>query len=105
MFSTVASQTLGCYYVDPKNTVINFDNILGSEMLSVQIVLGASWNDLMFRSANARLNFRPKEGDKVLMRGNLSLYEPRGDYQLIADYIEPDGIGAMKADVERLKLQ
>lgn len=53
MFSTVASQTLGCYYVDPKNTVINFDNVLGSEMLSVQIVLGASWNDLMFRSVNA----------------------------------------------------
>ena len=59
----------------------------------------------MFRSANARLNFRPKEGDKVLVRGNLSLYEPRGDYQLIADYIEPDGMGALKAEFERLKLQ
>lgn len=59
----------------------------------------------MFRSANARLNFRPKEGDKVLVRGNLSLYEPRGDYQLIADYIEPDGTGALKAEFERLKLK
>ncbi|MDM7859704.1 exodeoxyribonuclease VII large subunit [Alteromonas sp. ASW11-36] len=57
----------------------------------------------MFRGANARLKYRPKEGDKVLVRGNLSLYEPRGDYQLIADYMELDGSGDLQAAFEALK--
>ena len=57
----------------------------------------------MFRGANSRLKYRPKEGDKVLVRGNLSLYEPRGDYQLIAEYMELDGTGDLQAAFEALK--
>ncbi|WP_100643265.1 exodeoxyribonuclease VII large subunit [Alteromonas facilis] len=57
----------------------------------------------MFRGANSRLQYRPKEGDKVLVRGNLSLYEPRGDYQLIAEYMELDGLGNLQAAFEALK--
>ncbi|WP_100656716.1 exodeoxyribonuclease VII large subunit [Alteromonas flava] len=59
----------------------------------------------MFRGANARINYRPKEGDKVLVRGNLSLYEPRGDYQLITEYMELDGTGSLQAAFEALKLK
>lgn len=57
----------------------------------------------MFRGANSRLNYRPKEGDKVLVRANISLYEARGDYQLIVEHIELDGDGALKAEFEALK--
>lgn len=57
----------------------------------------------MFRGANMRIRYRPKEGDKVLVRGNLSLYEPRGDYQLIVEHMELDGAGALQAEFEALK--
>ena len=59
----------------------------------------------MFRSSNQRLRFQPKEGDKVIVRGKLSLYEGRGDYQLIAEGMEPAGIGELQAAFEALKLK
>lgn len=59
----------------------------------------------MFRGANSRLKYRPKEGDKVLVRANISLYEARGDYQLIVEHMELDGDGALKAEFEALKNQ
>jgi len=59
----------------------------------------------MFRGANQRLRFQPKEGDKVIVRGKLSLYEGRGDYQLIVDSMEPAGLGALQAAFETLKLK
>lgn len=57
----------------------------------------------MFKGSNQRLGFKPKNGDKVLVRGSLSIYEPRGDYQLILQHMEPDGIGQLKREFERLK--
>ena len=59
----------------------------------------------MFRNANRRVTQRPKEGDKVLVRANLSLYEPRGDYQLIAEHLEPEGEGLLKQQFEQLKIK
>lgn len=59
----------------------------------------------MFRGSNQRLRFQPKEGDKVIVRGKLSLYEGRGDYQLIAEGMEPAGIGELQAAFEALKLR
>lgn len=59
----------------------------------------------MFRGNNQRLGFMPKNGDKVLVRGSLSIYEPRGDYQLILQHLEPDGVGQLKIAFERLKQQ
>ncbi|MCV2885539.1 exodeoxyribonuclease VII large subunit [Aestuariibacter sp. AA17] len=58
----------------------------------------------MFRNANTRVQTRPKEGDKVLVRANISLYEPRGDYQMIVEHIEPEGTGLLKQQFEALKL-
>src|SRR5690606_23945051 len=46
----------------------------------------------MFRGNNVHLNFRPKDGVQVLLRGRLSLYAPRGDYQLIVDQMEEAGL-------------
>ena len=59
----------------------------------------------MFKGANQRVSLRPKEGDKVLVRANISLYEPRGDYQLIVEFMEPEGEGQLKQQFEQLKIK
>jgi exodeoxyribonuclease VII large subunit len=57
----------------------------------------------MFRLKNAGLGFTPKAGQQVIARGRVSLYEPRGEYQLIVDYLEEAGVGALQREFERLK--
>ncbi len=57
----------------------------------------------MFKGANRSIKFTPKAGDKVIVRGSLSLYEARGDYQLIAEHMEPEGLGQLKQAYEALK--
>ncbi|MEO5343924.1 MAG: exodeoxyribonuclease VII large subunit [Gammaproteobacteria bacterium SHHR-1] len=57
----------------------------------------------LFRHKAQLLRFRPKEGDQVLLRGRLSLYEARGDFQLIAESLEPAGEGALRQALEALK--
>ena len=59
----------------------------------------------MFRLKNAALGFTPKAGQHVIARGRVSLYEPRGDYQLIVDHLEEAGVGALQREFERLKAQ
>jgi exodeoxyribonuclease VII large subunit len=57
----------------------------------------------MFRSRNQAIRFRPEEGLQVLVRGRISLYEPRGDYQLIVDQMEEAGDGALRRAFDELK--
>lgn len=57
----------------------------------------------MFKNANMRLNFSPKNGDKCIVTGNVSLYTPRGDFQLIASSMEPSGTGNLMLKFEQLK--
>ncbi len=57
----------------------------------------------MFRLKNTVLGFTPKAGQHVIARGRVSLYEPRGEYQLIVDTIEEAGLGALQREFERLK--
>ena len=57
----------------------------------------------MFRQRNMNLGFTPKSGQLVLVRGRVSLYEPRGDYQMIVEHMEEAGVGALKREFERLK--
>jgi exodeoxyribonuclease VII large subunit len=57
----------------------------------------------MFRRANLSVKFQPKVGDSVIVRGLLSIYEARGDYQLIADHMEASGDGALQRELEALK--
>ena len=57
----------------------------------------------MFRNANQRLRWRPKNGDHVLIRARVSLYEGRGDYQLIVEHMEAEGSGALQQAYEALK--
>lgn len=57
----------------------------------------------LFRGNANGVGFRPQNGDQVLVRGRLSLYEPRGDYQLIADGLLAAGAGELQAAFEALK--
>jgi len=57
----------------------------------------------MFRSANAKLRFRPSRGDHVQIRARVSLYTSRGEFQLIAQHMQPVGDGALQQAFEQLK--
>ncbi|MEW9798909.1 exodeoxyribonuclease VII large subunit [Alteromonas sp. CYL-A6] len=57
----------------------------------------------MFRNANRLVRQRPKEGDKILVRASVGLYEARGDYQLIVEHLEDDGEGRLKQAFDALK--
>ena len=57
----------------------------------------------MFRNSNRRVNFRPQNGQQVLVRASITLYEPRGDYQLIAESMLPAGDGMLQQQFEQLK--
>ena len=57
----------------------------------------------MFKQANRNALFRPKNGQQVLIRARISVYEPRGEYQLLAEFIEPAGDGLLKQQFEQLK--
>src|SRR5438128_10026001 len=56
-----------------------------------------------YRSSNQRIRFRPEDGLQVRVRGRLSVYEPKGEYQLIAEAIEPVGAGALQLAFEQTK--
>ena len=58
---------------------------------------------VIFRSAAVRLRFGLEEGLQVVVRGRLSVYEPRGEYQIILDHLEPKGRGALQLAFEQLK--
>jgi exodeoxyribonuclease VII large subunit len=57
----------------------------------------------MFRPQARYLRFTPEDGMKVLAQGRIGVYEPRGEYQIILDYLEPVGIGALALAFEQLK--
>ncbi|WP_414859254.1 exodeoxyribonuclease VII large subunit [Paenibacillus haidiansis] len=58
---------------------------------------------IMFASHNQRLPFMPKEGARVIARGNVSVYERDGQYQFYATHMQPDGIGSLYLAYEQLK--
>lgn len=58
---------------------------------------------VMFRPQTRYLKFTPEDGMKVIARGRIGLYQPRGEYQIILDYLEPLGIGALALAFEQLK--
>jgi exodeoxyribonuclease VII large subunit len=57
----------------------------------------------MFRAANRRLSSPPEDGNQVLVRAKVSIYEPRGDYQLIVEELEQAGEGILRRKFEELK--
>ncbi|MGO2013135.1 exodeoxyribonuclease VII large subunit [Pseudoalteromonas sp.] len=59
----------------------------------------------MWRGNNRNQTFRPANGAQVTVRARVSLYEPRGDYQLIVEHIAPAGEGQLKAQFDELKMR
>ncbi len=64
---------------------------------------GAQVRCAMFRNRNQRVRFKPGNGDHIRLRCRVSLYEGRGEFQLIAEHMEPAGAGALQAAFEALK--
>jgi len=58
---------------------------------------------LMFRSALRYLKFKPADGMRVVARGKISVYEPKGEYQIVCEHLEPQGLGALQLAFEQLK--
>lgn len=59
----------------------------------------------MFRGANQRIRTLPKEGDQIRIRGKVTLYENRGDFQIIVEHLEPAGLGPLQQAFEALKMK
>jgi exodeoxyribonuclease VII large subunit len=59
----------------------------------------------MFRQRNILVGFAPRAGQHVLARGRVSVYEARGDYQLIVEHVEEAGVGALRREFEKLKVK
>lgn len=64
---------------------------------------GAQLRCVMFKGAVKNLKFRPTDGMGLIARGRISVYDQRGEYQLICEYLEPAGIGALQMAFVQLK--
>ena len=64
---------------------------------------GAQIRCVMFKASLRALRFRPRDGMRIVVRGRISVYDQRGEYQLLADYLEPQGIGALQMAFIQLK--
>ena len=66
---------------------------------------GAQVRCAMFANSNRRVQMQPADGQQVLVRGRVSLYEGRGDFQIIADQMEPAGEGVLRQAFDALKIK
>jgi exodeoxyribonuclease VII large subunit len=58
---------------------------------------------VMFRSALRYLKFKPEDGLHVVVRGRISVYDPKGEYQIVAEHLEPHGLGPLQLAFDQLK--
>jgi exodeoxyribonuclease VII large subunit len=58
---------------------------------------------VMFRSSLLRLRFKPQDGLRVVARGKVTVYEPKGEYQIVCEHFEPEGLGARQLAFDQLK--
>jgi exodeoxyribonuclease VII large subunit len=64
---------------------------------------GAQIKGVMFRSALQRTRFKPQDGLHVVARAKVSVYDPKGEYQIICEHLEPEGLGALQLAFDQLK--
>jgi len=60
---------------------------------------------VLFKGYRTGLKFKPEDGDHVLLFGRVTVYEARGEYQVIVEHLEPRGLGALQKAFEKLKIQ
>lgn len=58
---------------------------------------------VMFRSAVRYLRFTPEDGLRVIARGRVTVYEPKGEYQIVCEHLQPQGLGALQVAFDQLK--
>src|SRR3989454_9211659 len=58
---------------------------------------------VLFRSVGRSLRFALQDGMQLVCRGRVTVYEPKGDYQVIVEYVEPKGVGALQLAFEQLR--
>ena len=58
---------------------------------------------VMFRSAIRYLRFKPQDGLRVVARGRVSVYDPKGEYQIVCEHLEPEGLGARQLAFDQLR--
>ena len=64
---------------------------------------GAQLKGVMFRSAVRALRFAPRDGLRVVARGRISVYDPKGEYQIVCEHLEPEGLGPLQLAFDQLK--
>ena len=64
---------------------------------------GAQIRGVMFRSAVRALRFKPQDGVRVVARGHLTVYDAKGEYQILCERLEPEGLGALQLAFDQLK--
>lgn len=86
-----------------KGEISNFTNHSSGHLYFTLKDEGGALSAVMFRSAASKLKFVPENGMKVICGGRISVYVKSGQYQIYADTMEPDGIGALAIAYEQLK--
>ena len=90
-------------FVWVEGEISNFRSPLSAHFYMVLKDDKAQIRAVMFRPQTRYLKFMPQDGMKVIVRGRVAIYEPRGEYQVILDYMEPLGVGALALAFEQLK--
>ncbi|MCA9985110.1 MAG: exodeoxyribonuclease VII large subunit, partial [Anaerolineales bacterium] len=91
--------------VEIQGEISNFSRARSGHLYFTLKDEGAQLKCVMWRSAADRLRFDPGDGDAVVARGRIGVYEASGVYQLYADGMEPAGRGNLALEFERLKAQ
>lgn len=86
-----------------KGEISNFRKPVSGHAYFLMKDATAQLKAVMFRGALSKLKFQLKDGMEVLLHGTISVYEARGEYQLVADTMEPVGVGALQLAFEQLK--
>jgi len=83
--------------------ISNFKAAASGHMYFTLKDAGAQMSGVMFRGSSNNLKFDLEDGLEVIVHGRITLYEPRGQYQIIVDHAEPKGLGALQLAFEQLK--
>jgi len=90
-------------FVWVEGEISNFRSPLSGHFYMVLKDEKAQIRAVMFRPQTRYLKFMAQDGMKVIVRGRVAIYEPRGEYQVLLDYMEPLGVGALALAFEQLK--
>lgn len=91
------------YYVWVEGEISNLRSPVSGHIYFTLKDVGAQIRAVVFRNQAKFFKFKPSDGLHVICRGMVSVYQERGEYQLILDYIEPKGLGALQAALQQIK--